>query len=151
HWAWHSPPTPTMRPRAAIWAGYSSCWHASPSSRPLPKVQAARAQQRGPPNPYCKNSATMTLSLLSFLAARNHARSCGLALFTALALCVGSWAQAASPTTNQGKTTMQNSPRVQLQTNMGTVVIQLDAEKAPRTVENFLTYTKEGFFDGTIF
>ncbi|HUH87136.1 MAG TPA: peptidylprolyl isomerase [Pusillimonas sp.] len=46
---------------------------------------------------------------------------------------------------------MSTSPRVKLQTSMGDMVIQLDAEKAPKTVENFLTYVKEGFYDGTIF
>ena len=42
-------------------------------------------------------------------------------------------------------------PVVHLQTNLGTIVLELDAQKAPKTVENFLTYVKEGFFDGTIF
>lgn len=46
---------------------------------------------------------------------------------------------------------MNNSPRVKLQTNKGDIVLQLDAEKAPKTVENFLGYVQEGFFDGTIF
>ena len=43
------------------------------------------------------------------------------------------------------------SPVVNMQTNFGTIVIELNAEKAPKTVENFLTYVKAGFFDGTIF
>ncbi len=42
-------------------------------------------------------------------------------------------------------------PRVLLQTNMGNITLQLDAEKAPKTVENFLQYVDEGFYDGTIF
>ncbi len=41
--------------------------------------------------------------------------------------------------------------KVKLQTNMGDIVIQLDAEKAPVTVKNFLTYVGEGFYDGTVF
>lgn len=40
---------------------------------------------------------------------------------------------------------------VELTTNMGKITIQLDAEKAPKTVENFLSYVKSGHFDGTIF
>lgn len=40
---------------------------------------------------------------------------------------------------------------VRMQTNMGTIVLELDAAKAPKTVENFLSYVREGFFDGTIF
>ncbi len=46
---------------------------------------------------------------------------------------------------------MSTTPRVKLQTSMGDMVIQLDAEKAPKTVDNFLTYVKEGFYDGTVF
>lgn len=40
---------------------------------------------------------------------------------------------------------------VTLDTNHGNIVIELDAEKAPVTVENFLSYVKDGYFDGTIF
>lgn len=46
---------------------------------------------------------------------------------------------------------MSSSPRVSLQTSQGDILIELDAEKAPKTVENFLRYVKEGFYDGTVF
>ncbi|WP_459618796.1 peptidylprolyl isomerase [Bordetella sp. 2513F-2] len=46
---------------------------------------------------------------------------------------------------------MSTEPRVKLQTNYGEIVITLDAEKAPKTVENFLGYVKSGFYDGTVF
>lgn len=46
---------------------------------------------------------------------------------------------------------MSTNPRVNVQTNLGSFVITLDNEKAPKSVENFLTYVKEGFFDGTVF
>ncbi|MFA5521704.1 MAG: peptidylprolyl isomerase [Castellaniella sp.] len=46
---------------------------------------------------------------------------------------------------------MTASPRVLLQTSQGNITLELDAEKAPVTVENFLTYVRDGFFDGTIF
>ena len=42
-------------------------------------------------------------------------------------------------------------PRVQLETSLGAIVIELDPAKAPKTVENFLAYVRAGFFDGTIF
>ena len=42
-------------------------------------------------------------------------------------------------------------PKVKLQTSLGVVIIQLNAEKAPISTKNFLTYVKEGFYDGTIF
>jgi peptidyl-prolyl cis-trans isomerase B (cyclophilin B) len=40
---------------------------------------------------------------------------------------------------------------VTLQTNFGTIRIQLDTETTPKTAENFLNYVKEGFYDSTIF
>ena len=38
-----------------------------------------------------------------------------------------------------------------MKTSMGDIKIELDAEKAPISVENFLSYAKEGFYNGTIF
>ena len=43
------------------------------------------------------------------------------------------------------------NPRLTFQTNKGTFVMELYPDKAPKTVENFLAYAKEGHFDGTIF
>ena len=40
---------------------------------------------------------------------------------------------------------------VKMETSKGTIVLELDAANAPVTVENFLTYVREGFYDGTIF
>lgn len=40
---------------------------------------------------------------------------------------------------------------VEIQTNQGTFKAELYADKAPKTVENFLKYTKDGFYNGTIF
>jgi peptidyl-prolyl cis-trans isomerase B (cyclophilin B) len=45
----------------------------------------------------------------------------------------------------------QAPPRVKLETSMGDIVLTLNPEKAPATVANFLTYVREGFYDGTIF
>ena len=41
--------------------------------------------------------------------------------------------------------------KVKLATSMGDIVIQLDAAKAPKTVDNFMQYVKAGHYDGTIF
>ncbi len=38
-----------------------------------------------------------------------------------------------------------------METSMGTMKIELFADKAPLTCENFLTYVRDGFYDGTIF
>ena len=44
-----------------------------------------------------------------------------------------------------------NNPKVLLHTSMGDITVELYADKAPKTVENFLQYVKEGFYDGTVF
>lgn len=40
---------------------------------------------------------------------------------------------------------------VKLHTNLGTITLELVAEKAPATVENFLAYVKSGFYSNTVF
>lgn len=43
------------------------------------------------------------------------------------------------------------NPQVMLETSMGTIKIELFKEKAPITVRNFLSYVKDGHYDGLIF
>lgn len=43
------------------------------------------------------------------------------------------------------------NPRVALETTKGKIVIELFADKAPKTVKNFLDYVKAGHYNGTIF
>ncbi|MEZ5583845.1 MAG: peptidylprolyl isomerase [Candidatus Competibacteraceae bacterium] len=38
-----------------------------------------------------------------------------------------------------------------METNFGPIVLELDEEKAPQTVDNFLQYARDGFYEGTIF
>ena len=42
-------------------------------------------------------------------------------------------------------------PQVELNTNKGRIVLELNNEKAPITVANFLEYVRDGFYDGVIF
>ncbi|WP_417501510.1 peptidylprolyl isomerase [Marinobacter sp.] len=42
-------------------------------------------------------------------------------------------------------------PKVRILTNEGAIELQLRPDVAPKTVENFLQYARDGFFDGTIF
>lgn len=44
-----------------------------------------------------------------------------------------------------------DAPRVWLDTDRGPILVELDPERAPDHVENFLGYVDEGFYDGTIF
>lgn len=43
------------------------------------------------------------------------------------------------------------APQVHLQTSKGDIVLELEANAAPATVENFMNYVKSGAYDGTIF
>ena len=43
------------------------------------------------------------------------------------------------------------NPQVELKTAQGNIVVELYADKAPKTVANFLQYVKDGFYSGTIF
>jgi peptidyl-prolyl cis-trans isomerase A (cyclophilin A) len=64
-------------------------------------------------------------------------------------LAAGAVALFAAAATAQDKGTA--APRVVLATSLGEITLQLDAEKAPKTVANFLEYVKSGHYDGTIF
>ncbi|MDR2853528.1 MAG: peptidyl-prolyl cis-trans isomerase [Burkholderiaceae bacterium] len=47
---------------------------------------------------------------------------------------------------------MSAQPKVDLHVrNLGVITLELNSEKAPKTVENFLGYVKKGHYDGTIF
>ncbi len=45
----------------------------------------------------------------------------------------------------------QAGPKVLMKTSKGDITLELDSEKAPETVKNFLAYVKDGFFNKTIF
>ena len=66
-------------------------------------------------------------------------------VFLLVGLCVLP-AQAASTPATKGKMKM-----VKLHTNQGVITLQLDAEKAPISVKNFLDYVNSGFYSNTIF
>lgn len=59
---------------------------------------------------------------------------------TSIALAAESPKKMSEPTT-----------KVKFETSLGAFVVQLNAAKAPVTVENFLSYVEEGHYDGTIF
>jgi peptidyl-prolyl cis-trans isomerase B (cyclophilin B) len=46
---------------------------------------------------------------------------------------------------------MSTDLTIHLKTNYGTIILALYPDKAPKTVENFLTYVRDKFYDGTIF
>src|SRR6516162_1898707 len=69
--------------------------------------------------------------LMSF---KNRTRVAVAALAGSLAFAAPAWAD-----------------KVRLATSMGDIVIELDAQKAPKSVANFEQYVKSGFYDGTVF
>ena len=44
-----------------------------------------------------------------------------------------------------------SNPRLRLRTSLGSITVELDEKNAPVTVDNFLQYALEGFYEGTIF
>lgn len=69
-----------------------------------------------------------------------------LLLICAFALCFSSLQSLAGEKVN-----IQSLPQVVIHTSLGDILIELDSTKAPATVDNFLQYAKDGFYDGTIF
>jgi peptidyl-prolyl cis-trans isomerase B (cyclophilin B) len=67
-------------------------------------------------------------------------------LFTALFALLLCCTMQSSHSSTQGK-----QPMVKLHTNKGSFTIELDADKAPVTVKNFLDYVNSGFYSNTIF
>jgi len=45
----------------------------------------------------------------------------------------------------------ENYPQIEIVTTSGTIVVELDRNRAPKTVENFLNYVESGAYIGTIF
>jgi len=50
-----------------------------------------------------------------------------------------------------GQASAKGGPKVEIVTSKGTILVQLEPEKAPITVKNFLSYVDKKFYDGTIF
>ena len=41
--------------------------------------------------------------------------------------------------------------KVRMQTSFGAIIVELDPERAPKTVNNFVSYVRDGHYDGTLF
>ncbi len=50
-----------------------------------------------------------------------------------------------------GASALAGYPQVELKTNLGAITLELYADKAPKTVENFLQYVRDGHYKGTLF
>ncbi len=58
---------------------------------------------------------------------------------------------AAKPAEAPAEAAKPAHPQVVLHTSMGDITLELYPDKAPKSVENFLQYTKDGFYNGTVF
>lgn len=83
---------------------------------------------------------------------RTFTRASALGVVLLLAVAAG---QAAAQDAETRETAIEASvapnPMVLMKTTLGDITVELYADKAPVTVENFLRYTDEKFYDGTIF
>ena len=88
--------------------------------------------------------------------------ACPLALVPAVAVAQGTpptepGAPSATPATAPPSGTLPAQPQeeklvyVKMTTSMGDIILELNQEKAPISVKNFLSYADKGFYDGTIF
>lgn len=82
----------------------------------------------------------------------------GLALPLTLAQPASAQSKPAAPSAPSAAAQAANAapsasskPRVRFQTSLGPFVVELEPEIAPKTVANFLTYVKEGYYTNTIF
>ena len=76
------------------------------------------------------------------------AAACFLAIAASIASIATTSTAATAGVSSQSE---DDTVYVAMRTNMGDFVLELDAEKAPISVENFVEYTKAGSYDGTIF
>ena len=56
-----------------------------------------------------------------------------------------------APAMAANQNTPADKPRVEIETTLGNIVLELAPDKAPKTVANFLQYVKDDFYDNTIF
>lgn len=74
-----------------------------------------------------------------------------LALLSTGMLAFGQSVSAQDATGGAGASETPANPRAVIHTSMGDITLELFAKEAPITVENFIGYVRDGFYEGTIF
>jgi len=80
---------------------------------------------------------------------KRHLALLAIALFPAFASCEP--AKEAEKPAEPAPAAAEKAPKVRLKTSVGDIVLELNAEKAPITVENFLSYVNKKHYDSTVF
>ena len=74
-----------------------------------------------------------------------------ICLIVVMAMSLSGLCFSSTPQEAKDMSTSSKKPVVLIKTTAGDIKVELDAEKAPGTVKNFLQYVNEGHYDGTIF
>ncbi len=91
------------------------------------------------------------MTIFTVIHSRSFVRTAA-ALFVAIAAIANSvTAQETKPAAPSAPTTSAAPVYVSMTTSKGVIYLELNAAKAPISTENFVNYTKEGFYNGTIF
>ncbi len=77
---------------------------------------------------------------------KRHLALLAIALFPAIAFC-----EPAKEAEKPAAAATEKAPKVRFKTSKGDIVLELNAEKAPISVENFLSYVKKKHYDSTVF
>ena len=94
-------------------------------------------------------SLIVVLAIVPALVAQNTAEQSNVAKKEAIKKLVDAKVAETKPEAQPAEPGLH--PRVRLETTLGDIVLELDAEKAPISVQNFIRYTQEGFYNDTIF
>lgn len=75
----------------------------------------------------------------------------GLLLMSVMTCNAADKAPESKKATQSNGEKMAANPKIKIETTLGNITLELDATKAPTSTENFISYVKDGFYDGTIF
>lgn len=91
------------------------------------------------------------MTIFTAIHSRSFVRSAAAIFVSIAAIANTATAQDTKPTAPAAPTTSAAPVYVSMTTSKGVIYLELNAAKAPISTENFVSYTKEGFYNGTIF
>ena len=91
------------------------------------------------------------MTIFTAIHSRSFVRSAAALFVAIVAIANTATAQDTKPAAPSAPTTSAAPVYVSMTTSKGVIYLELNAAKAPISTENFVSYTKEGFYNGTIF